>query len=99
MAKILDHPYGILIIGGCGSWKTNSLFNFINYQPDIDKIYLFVKDLNEAKYQFLSKKCEDVGTKHFNDSKTFIECLNDMDDIYKNIDEYSANKKKKIGCF
>ena len=47
-----DHPCRILIIGGSGSGKTNSLFNLINHQPDIDKIYLFTIDLNEAKYQF-----------------------------------------------
>ena len=36
--QIPDHPYRILIIGGSGSAKTNSLFNIINQQPDIDKI-------------------------------------------------------------
>ena len=34
--KIPDHPYRILIIGGSGSGKTNSLFNLRNQQPDID---------------------------------------------------------------
>ena len=63
----------MLIIGGSRSRKTNSLFNLINHQPDIDKIYLCAKDLNKAKYQFLIKKREDVGTKHFDDSKAFIE--------------------------
>ena len=29
--------YRILIIGGCGSGKTNSIINLINQQPDIDK--------------------------------------------------------------
>ena len=42
------------------------------------------------------KKCEDVGTKHFSDSKAFIEYSNNMDDIYKNIEEYNPNKKRKI---
>ena len=42
------------------------------------------------------KKREDVGTKHFNDSKAFIEYSNNMDDIYKNIEEYNPNKKRKI---
>ena len=51
-AETPDHPYIILIYGGSGSGKTNSLFNLINQQPDIDKIYLYAKDLNEAKYQF-----------------------------------------------
>ena len=30
------------------------------------------------------------------DSKTFIEYSNDMDDIYKNIEEYNPNKRRKI---
>ena len=37
---IPDHPYRILIIGGSGSGKTNTLLNLINEQNDIDKIYL-----------------------------------------------------------
>ena len=44
------------MIGGSESGKTNSLFNLINHPPDIDKIYLYAKDLFEAKYQFLIKK-------------------------------------------
>ena len=55
-----DHAYRILIIGGSGSGKTNSLFNLINQQPDIDKIYLYAKDPYEAKYEFLIKRREDV---------------------------------------
>ena len=39
--QIPDQPYGTLIIGGSGSGKTNSLFNLIIHQPDIDKIYLY----------------------------------------------------------
>ena len=31
-----------------------------------------------------------------NDSKDFVEYLNDMDYIYKNIEEYNPNKKRKI---
>ena len=31
-----------------------------------------------------------------NDSKAFVECSNDMDDIYKNIEEYNPNKKYKV---
>ena len=34
--------------------------------------------------------------KYLNDSKVFIEYSNDMDDIYKNIEEYNTNKKRKI---
>ena len=31
-----------------------------------------------------------------NDSKAFIEYSNDMDKIYKNIEKYNPNKKRKI---
>ena len=34
--------------------------------------------------------------KYFNDSKAFIEYSNDMDDIYKDIEEYNPNKKWKM---
>ena len=51
--QIPDHPYRTLIIGDSGSGKTNSLFNLINYQPSIDKIYFHTKDPYEAEYQFL----------------------------------------------
>ena len=94
--KIPDHPYRILIIGGSGSGKTSSLFNPINHLPNIDKIYLYAKDPYKAKYQFLIKNRVDVGTRHLNNSKAFMKCSNNMDDIYKNMEDYNANKKCKI---
>ena len=53
---IPDHPYRILIIGGSGSGKTNTLLNLKNNETDIDKIYLYANDPFEAKYQFVIKK-------------------------------------------
>ena len=50
--QIPDHRYRILIIGDSGSGKSSSLFNLIIQQPDIDKIYVYTKNLYEAKYQF-----------------------------------------------
>ena len=38
------------MIGGSRSGKTNSLFNLIDHQSDIDKIYAYAKDPYEAKY-------------------------------------------------
>ena len=52
---ILDHLYRILIIGSSGSGKTNTLLHLINEQDDIDKTYLYAKDLSESKYEFLIK--------------------------------------------
>ena len=94
--QIRDHSYRILTIWGTRSEKTNSIFDLISQQPDIDKIHLYDKDPYEAKYQFLIKKRENTGLKRLNDSKAFIEFLNDMYDIYKNIEQYNPNKKRKI---
>ena len=46
--SIPDHPYRMMIIGGSGSGKTNALLSLINEQNyDIDKIYLYAKDLSK----------------------------------------------------
>ena len=95
LPQISDHPYRILINGGSRSGKTNSLFNLINCQPDIDKIHLFAKDPCEPKYWFLINGQESAGLKHLNHYKAFFEYSNDMDDIFKNIEEYNPNKNLK----
>ena len=93
---IPDYLYRILKIGGSGSGKTDALLSLINNQPDIDKIYLYAQDPYEAKYQYLINKRETTGINHFNDPKAFIEYSNNMQDVYKNIDEYNVNKVRKI---
>ena len=85
-----------MIIGGSGSGKTNALLNLISQQDGVDKIYLYAKDLSEPKYEFLIKKLENVGIKHLNDSKAFIERSDTMDDIYENIDDYNPSRERKI---
>ena len=69
------------------------MFNAIVQQPNTDKVYLYAKDPYEAKYHFLINKRESTSLKYLNNSKAFIEYSNDMDDIYKNIEEYNLNKK------
>ena len=61
-----DYPYRILIIGGSGSGKKKSIFDLTNEEPDNQTIYLYAKDPNEAKYQFLINKIE---------SKSFIDFI------------------------
>ena len=73
--------------------------NSINNQPDIDKIYLYARDPYKAKYQYLINKCEKVGLDHFNDPKDFMEYSNDVQDVYKNIEDYSPGKKRKTLIF
>ena len=70
--------------------------NLINNQPDIEKIYIYAKDPYEKKYQYLINKREKVGLDHFKDPKAFMEHPNDMQDVYKNIENYNPGKKRKI---
>ena len=44
----------------------------------------------------LLKVLKGAGLKHYNDSDAFIEYSNDMNDIYKNIDNYYLNNKRKV---
>ena len=62
---------------------------------DIDKIYLYARDLSETKYEYLIKNREDL-----NNPNTFSECSNTMDDVYGNINDYNPiRKRKKIIVF
>ena len=85
-----------MIIGGSGSGKINTLLNLINEQDDIDKIYLYTKNLSKPKYEYLIKKRENTVINHINDQSTFIEFSNTMDDVYENIHDYNLNRKRKI---
>ena len=75
------------------------MLNLIKEQDSdklIDKIYLYAKDLNEPNIVFLLKKREDVGIKHLNDPKPFIEYSAFMDAVYNNIADYNSNRKRII---
>ena len=62
---IPDHIHRILIICDLGSDKTNVLLNLIKDQrSDIDKIYLYIKDLFESKNQLLINEIEKEGIKN-----------------------------------
>ena len=50
--EIPGHPYRmLLIVRGSGSGK-NALLNLINNESEIDKVYLYAKDLYEANTNF-----------------------------------------------
>ena len=67
----------MLTIGPSGSGKANTLLNLIQQDNNIiGKIYLYAKDLEEPKYQFLIKKREQAGIKNLNDPNAFIEYSN-----------------------
>ena len=70
--------------------RNNKCIIKFHKQSDIDKICFY------AKYQYLINKREKVGLKHYDDPKAFTEYSNDMEDVYKNIEEYNPGKKRKV---
>ena len=89
-------PFRMLIIGPSGSGKTNTLLHLINNLHPIDEIYLYAKDINEPKYEYLINKREQAGIKNLNDPHAFIEYSGDMDDVLDDINNYNKNRDKKV---
>ena len=58
--------------------KNTCIAYLIREEDDIEKIYLYAKDLGKLKYEFLIKKREDVGQNYFNDPNAFTDCSNGM---------------------
>ena len=86
-----DWPFRMLIIEPTGSGKTNTLLHLINKFHLIDKIYLYAKDTDEKKYQYLINKREQAGIKNLNDRHAFIEYSSDINDVLEEI-----NRDKKV---
>ena len=77
--------------------KNKCVLNSTSHQPNIDKMYLYAKDPNEAKYKFLINKREKVSLRYFeNDPKAFIKYSNDMKDVYKNTEHYDSEKENEL---
>ena len=90
-----DHPFRILIIVS-GSGKTNVLLNLIKHeQPDIDEMYLYVKNPFESKYQLFINGREKVRIKNLKNPKAFIAFSQTFDKVYENLEDYNPIKKKK----
>ena len=90
-----DHPYRILIIGGSGSVKNNVLLNSKKYQcPDIDKIYLYVKDPFESKYQLLISGREKISVKTLKNPKKNIDYSQTIKYVYENLEGCTPTKKE-----
>ena len=57
---------------------------------------MYVKDLEEPKYQLLTQKRENAGVKNLKDRNAFIEYSNNMDDTYDNIEDYNKKRKRRV---
>ena len=64
------------------------LLNKKNQRPDIDKIYIYVKDALKQKYQLLINQREKVGIKKLKHTKAFIDYSETIDDIYENLEGF-----------
>ena len=91
-----DWSFRMLIIGPSGSGKTNTLLHLIDKFDPIDKIYLYAKDTDEEKYQYLISKREQAGIKSLNDPHAFIGYSNNMNDVLEDINNYNKNRDKKV---
>ena len=70
------------------------LLNLIKHQPpDIDKIYLYVKDPSESKHQLFVNEREKVGTEN---PQAFIDYSQTIDDVYENLEDYNPIKKRRV---
>ena len=95
MALHSYHLYRILIIGGSRSRKTSMIFNLIKHQqPDIDKMYLYVTDPFESKYQLLiNNSRKKVGITILKNSKGSADYSQTVDDVYENFEDYNPTRK------
>ena len=66
-------------------WKNKFIINFIIYQSNVDKIYVYANDLYDAKYQFLINKQKVQAQSILMILKLLCNTPMDMDDIYKNM--------------
>ena len=76
---IPDQLYRILI---------NVLLKLMKHQrPDINKMYLYIKDPFESKYQLLINGRKTVGIEIPKNPNSFIDYSQTIDDIYENLED------------
>ena len=86
-----------MFIGGSGSCKTNALLNLRKHQqPDIDKIYLYIKDLFNSRYRLLINGREKVGIKKLKNPNAYISYSQTIDDAYEHLENYNPSKEGKL---
>ena len=73
------------------------LLNLIKHQrQNIDKIYLYVKNPFESKYQLLINERERVGIENLKNAKAFIDYSQTIDDVYETLEDYNPTKKRRV---
>ena len=73
------------------------LLNLIKHQqPDIDKLFLYIKDPFESKYQLLINGREKLGIHNLKNPKAFTDYSQTTDDVFENLEDYNPTKKKRV---
>ena len=73
------------------------LLSLIKHQrPDIDKIYLYVKNPSKSKYQLLINGREKVRIENLKNPKALIYYSQTTDDVYEHLDDYNPTKKRRV---
>ena len=67
-----------------------------NQQPDIDKIYLYVKHPFKSKYQLFINGREKVGIKKLKNPKALTDYSQTIDDVSENFEDYNPTKKRRV---
>ena len=76
------------------SGKTKVFLKLIKYQRlDIDKIYIYVKDSFESKYQLL---INGRGIENLKNPKVWIDHSQTIDDVYEVLEDYNITKKRRM---
>ena len=77
--------------------RKQDLLNLIKHQwADIHRIYSYLKDLFESKYQLLINGRKKFEIKTLKNQKAFIDYSKTIDDVYENLEDYSPTKKRKV---
>ena len=77
--------------------KTKVLLKLIKHQqPDIDKIYLCVKDQFQSKYQLLINGREKIRIETLKNPKAFIDYSQTTDDACENLEDHNQTKKRRV---
>ena len=64
-------------------------------RPDVDKVWFYVKDQFESKYQLLINRREKVGVKHERIPKALVNYCQTINDVHEILEHYNPTKKRK----
>ena len=80
----------------CAFYIVIALRYFLEDIKELMKRYQDIKTSRYTKYQDLIKKREKIGLEQCKNPKALIKISNNMQDVYKNIEEHNPDKECKV---